>query len=61
MAENPQQIKTISIRFPRDLWRRIKLLEINGHARSISSLTLAAVEKEVQRLEKQNDQNSKEE
>ncbi len=44
--------KNMTIRYPYELWRRIKLLEIDGHIETIAKLTLQAVEKEVTRLEK---------
>lgn len=47
--------KTISIRYPVALWRRLKLLEIDGEIESIAQVTLDAVEKEVTRIEKKRD------
>jgi len=48
-----EEIKKLSIRYPENLWRRLKMLEIDGHIRSINNLTIAAVEKEVRRIERQ--------
>jgi hypothetical protein len=53
-AKTPKEsnTKNMTIRFPLPLWKRLKMLEIDGKIKSIHAITLEAVEKEAARLEK---------
>ncbi len=51
-----QQQKQIPIRMPYELWRRLQLLKINGKITSIQATTLAALEKAVDKIERDIDE-----
>ncbi len=48
---NNKKQKQISIRFPVPLWRRLKALDIDDKIESIQAMALAAIEKEVEKIE----------